>query len=789
MANPPDDLIPINHAAPAAPDDLVPLAPNQGAQPRAAPSDDNDQWTKTPWIDVGKQAAHNFVPGLVNTLEPVARPFIPQNWHKYVTDLNILGKLGIGLGSKIGAFGADAANSIAHAAGQSDIVAPASAAQRAEPEQFLNDMIDQKVNQYTTEGGFKKAVATDPTGVLMDASMLAGGVEGAGRLASGLPGRAGVAAASVADTARAASVATNPISWLAKGADAMLPKVRVLTGAGEYTPEVQAAIKQAFPTGELTAADLAHPDVKQAMVNVLGKKGIGPQAVREALLTHLGAPAPRSVVSGQPAPAESAAHVQQAKQEGLNNITGRAQGASGAPEPHESDLGAALETAQIAAHNQYNSLYKKAFSYDGTLSSELARQLPNNMSDALKSSSFAADPEALNAYGMENSAKAFQLAQGETLRLAQEGELTPQLVERIRQRMGDYWRDAEGTDRQAMRVVMDSFDNTVENVASMGGLSTGSGAAMAADMRAARGAFRDYQNTFASDKPIDAKIGSALKSMVGQQTKDSSGAITDAAPPGYAAQGQQALSKGLINPKTLAVVPGAQALYNRLKTILGPGDASLDNFIRQSVTKSDNKTGAPIISATPEQLNTFLKSPLANVFSPEEQAMLRQVAQAKRLLSSNPARAAQAGTLLSAITGKLGRTLLGAGIGHFTAGPLGAGAGAIAEQALEPVLAARATQREISGGAKPVGGVARVPGGVMRGVAANPLLTASAAELKQEEDREGRARGGRICAEAEDLMRAADKARKYHSEATKTILNMPDETVARALDLASKAAS
>jgi len=70
-------------------------------------------------------------------------------------------------------------------------------------------------------------------------------------------------------------------------------------------------------------------------------------------------------------------------------------------------------------------------------------------------------------------------------------------------------------------------------------------------------------------------------------------------------------------------------------------------------------------------------------------------------------------------------------------------------------------------------------------------LTSSAAGTVEEPERPTRASGGRITshhrAKAQALINAADRAKKAHNGTTKPILDMPDETVAKALSLADQA--
>jgi len=79
---------------------------------------------------------------------------------------------------------------------------------------------------------------------------------------------------------------------------------------------------------------------------------------------------------------------------------------------------------------------------------------------------------------------------------------------------------------------------------------------------------------------------------------------------------------------------------------------------------------------------------------------------------------------------------------------------------------------------------------------AAPFISSAAGSVRpfegvEEEDRPTRASGGRITshhrAKAQALINAADRAKKAHNGNTKPILDMPDETVAKALSLADQA--
>jgi len=118
--------------------------------------------------------------------------------------------------------------------------------------------------------------------------------------------------------------------------------------------------------------------VQAAAHDIFSKKGITPATVNEAVLRSQGLDAPASIVTGTAPSADVANEVQAAKINNYSKIGDTASTIAGASAPIEGGLGEALEKGQLAAKNNYNSLYQKVADNAGTFHpSVLNDVLPN----------------------------------------------------------------------------------------------------------------------------------------------------------------------------------------------------------------------------------------------------------------------------------------------------------------------------------------------------------------------------------------------------------------------------
>jgi hypothetical protein len=161
------------------------------------------------WSDVGSQAVGNFIPSAGKAAYGMVEPFLPENWEK--TGQAVKG-IGQGLYSKAQGVAADYG-----------LAQPQNPEDKERNEASVNAIGDYYKNRYGSMAGFQHALAEDPAGVLMDASVPL--TLGESALAK-VPGLVGKVAKKGILTA-----ATNPLTaplMAAKGVNAAAKAIPVL---------------------------------------------------------------------------------------------------------------------------------------------------------------------------------------------------------------------------------------------------------------------------------------------------------------------------------------------------------------------------------------------------------------------------------------------------------------------------------------------------------------------------------------------------------------------------------
>lgn len=209
-------------------DDLIPQGQQPGPKPGgmfadlipAAPQ----QTGPMSWSDVGSQALSNAPGSAVQFAKNMVQPIL----HPIETAENI-GKVGSGLAGQLGV----------------QMGGPDPEADQAW-DQFKGFFKD----RYGSVEGFKKALATDPVGVLGDASMVLSGGETALARAPGIVGKVG-------EVAGAAGRALDPLSAVAKPAAALLPHAQGWT-TGMGSAPFKTAMEAGREGGDAASAFRAH---------------------------------------------------------------------------------------------------------------------------------------------------------------------------------------------------------------------------------------------------------------------------------------------------------------------------------------------------------------------------------------------------------------------------------------------------------------------------------------------------------------------------------------------------
>lgn len=760
-------------------------------------------WSKAGAGEVAVSAAKNLGPSMgkaVNdTLDPVMAIANPMKWQKTYR----AGKQALTDYQASSKSAGDPMAPIAHAA---------------------KGIVGYYKQRYGTVPGIKEAVATDPAGVALDAST---GIDVARlpfALAKAIPGVVGRGAGKIDSALATAEKATNPLYVAAKGVEKAagdsrkVAMIAPVDTSGELTTYAKMAVKQAFPDGQIGAAELADPKFKNILVATMKKKGSTPEAAREAVLAYHGAPTPRSAVTGKRPPAAAAQKSAEMRADAKTKI-----GASrDALKDSQTSLGAELEKAQIAAHNDMTTRYQSAFNQPGSFYPEqFVKSLPDSIEKSLKGKQFSA-PGELAADLHSEAAKAYDYLTDRVGRLSSRDELTGANLERTRQKLNDIMASADGTDKSAVRAIIEGFDDHIQNLAQNGAFVGGDGPKMAADMKDARKAFRDYSDKFANtSNDTHAVIAKAVKQFAADQTKDASGLIVAPAASGSAQAAEGILAGRLINPRTLAIHPGAEKLSGELERILGAPEPVSD-FLRQSAFSGEHD---------PQKLYGFLEHPLSNkALTPEQKTQAKLIGAAEGVLSDAKPPSGPMNEFVQEAS-ELGKMATAGAMGHVLGGPYGAATGMVGEKglsigknALDRTLERRGAARSplatglgaIEGAGRSAADVSRLapiihsmdmqpkpeepeleveqPTDVVEAAPSaewDPPVNEDAQPVVVEPARVERAAGGRTegksCEELVGaLMRRAKVARREVNEITEPLLKQPDEAIVKALDVAQQ---
>lgn len=754
----------------------------------AAPQPKPVDYGNMPWSEVARNYVGNFGH---DAMQSIIEPLKPKNW---ASDAEGVYNLGKGALSKAGNMMSSLTTGLGNSVNQ-----PIQTTNPSD-EATLNALAQQKKHSYGTVAGFKEMLSTHPVEPIMDALTFAAPLRGALGIASKLP-VIGDSAANALRIARTASKAINPIGLPARALAKVLPKPTALTRAGEFTPAVQGAIKQAFPY--LNPADLADPATKAAIQSVVSAKGLSPAAIKEAVLSRQGSPTPRSVVTGETYPSTVEGPVKSAIAQGKSGLADSAASVSGAPNPSSSSLGSALEQAFIDSHNAVTSQYAKAFSHEGQFTPKFAQTLMPSVSDALKTKNLPFDTEGFSRYAelYPKTASAFNWLDNEVPGMAYDDSLTLPGLERARQALVSIGQQATGSDARGVGIIKNALDKHIQKMAptdflDASGVPT-NGTDLAADMATARKMYQAHQGKFFNtENPTHGAVTRAVKNLTDSQIKNDAGLITVPSGPGSVEAAHDILAKNIINPKTLQSPANAIKMRGKLTDVLGD-DQPLNDYIRQSVTQGTlDKAGDTTLAASPNQVHSFLNGPLADVFSPDEQSNLKQIAESSRLLNTAPAQ--QNISPLKTAMGRLGRTAAAGTAGSVLGGEPGALMMGLAEQALEPMVANSQIKKALSG-APTAGSLVHSPARIAGAIADNPpekVITipyqgdqATKADQDQTDEVPQFASGGKVGHEhlVQRLMKLAEDAKRQTDAATKPLLQQSDNNIAHALAVAQKA--
>lgn len=587
-------------------------------------------------------------------------------------------------------------------------------------------------DEYGTWENIKRTLATHPESPVNDAATalsLLGGGEG---LMARVPGVGG-ALSKAARVAGMAGEAINPPNWVLKptaaaaSAVAKATKGAALTKTGEFTPQALAAVNKAFPKGEIGPNELADPAFKATLAKTFGQKGVSPASVKEAVLTHNGAPSSLSLTTQRKPPTPAAPMAMENKAAVQTALDNKGSALAGDGDPNA--LASALKTAHEASGANRDAAYAQAGAQkDLRLSPEFNDILNKHIDDAFDAENLPSRDRMATLETFPHTLGALGATEKDVSDLASSDQLTLQNLEHVRQSYNTRLKAAAGSDQHGLVTMKGALDNGISDALSAGAVTSGDPAQAAQGFSAARQANVDHMNTYEGNG-----ANPTIKKAVGllQGSDDN---------PGNVSQAQSLLTKGFFsNPDTLKVNPGGERLYHDLNGALGDdGQSALDDHIKSVVMGS---------RAKPDAVRDFVDSPLGQTMAPEDQAQARLLAAGQDVASAKPVGPAQvsgwdkvaprvrstAGALAGAGAGYLvGHGMHADILGEALGIPFGVGA----SHALDGQVAARQIASEVAGAPNMApGATALAKSAVSASSAVKPLPFAlEAARPQQQQD-------------------------------------------------------
>lgn len=621
----------------------------------------------------------------------------------------------------------------------------------------------------------------------------------------------------------AAGAALGPVAqkigqYLAKKPDAF---VTDKSGNLVPTPETTAAIKNAFGR-DVTPEEVA--TFQKELVALAGqKRGVSPEVVKEAVLTAEGIPASRQLVTGKLAPEGATAQAESTRREAADILRQRA---AGLVEPDVSPTATAeaiSETAR-AAQKTGSRLLEEGVSEPGVFKQNfkwVEKPTPPGETPPPKpvyqrewygiqdivmpeiQASLRTTPGVNvnfnNVMGFDVSRQAYNYLQkgiaSKNMPLNEPNTLRN--VYAVRRELTGLYPKATGDDRRVLGAIIDGYDNFMKRAVNEN-LFTGDGARALRQLDAGRGAWSKFKSDFYSDEGATASI---FNDIMGKLTGPD-GKLLQNVPEGVAQAAQGVVNSNILNPKM------GKALHERLEQVLPP---SAMLAVNANIRNMALDVGGDL-SKLPNQIDNFLRpenlavarkafgevanDPASRKEATRQLAELRRLKLATEMVLKNPKFTPEEKTSRTRqLVSRYARPAIAAIIAQ-PHGPVTAAAAAIgsemAGQAGQGIRAASKIREELAGAPMvPFQPETRIL----------PPKTAEVPGLSESETEAGygpptgnvitvnprpqRKAGGRVKT-ASQLIAAVEDAKRKVNNTTKPLMNVPDEHIARALEVANK---
>jgi hypothetical protein len=355
-----------------------------------------------------------------------------------------------------------------------------------------------------------------------------------------------------------------------------------------------------------------------------------------------------------------------------------------------------------------------------------------------------------------------------------------------RQAMNEAFPSTTGSDRIALRALIDGYDDYFADLAKRG-IGDGDLSGAMDKYKKASSMYRDFQDTFYPDAAISPGMPNASKAFSDIYKADA--ASTDTLMPH-----NNSISKNILDPNK------GQSTYNgMLSAIQKYAPDEVDNFnngVKANILAPSDAANRYGFALRPPQLSGVINGVGSKVMSPDEIKTLKLNLTAQRLLDQKLAVEGNGESMTSAITKAFGNLAGRAGtaaLGYYFGEIPGAIAAEIGSRGLSEIPATfkRAQTQTATFSGAPVTGMGGRAQQYLRSAA--PFNPAINAQPPSDTDEEGprpltihRATGGKVEGTSR-LMRLAEQAKRAENNQTESILKVPDEAVVKALDVAKQA--
>jgi hypothetical protein len=638
-------------------------------------------------------------------------------------------------------------------------------------------------------GGALALPAVGAAGLGARGAMLAGA--GTGALYGGISGAA--EKGSVLDAVKGAAigagigaVATPALAKLANGLEGLIGRGSAAIVNGKLTPE---AINVAKSAG-MSSADIAaiEPHLAQKFL----QRGMTPAAVREAQAAEFGITPTRGMVTKSPEQLAIEAKYAAPSYEriGQEAATAAEQAVGGAQPSLRDAIGQAIAKGTTEASklkSSYESAYKIAEETPGRFDLPSLQNVGTKLFDG-----WAKDPKAFSFRSSQLAQEAakdinkqlgqFYSAVGETATL----DTSFRSVVNTNRLLNDYYSTAKtATDRAAITKLKADFNRYVKGLIDDGAFYGDVNAAK--NWKSANDLFGEYQKRFGMSKKGE-EAGSLFSSIIqGNKNED------DVARMLFNFSGSGDASMKATAMKT----------YNQLRRALGSGSPEIDtikrSFMQQLMTPS--QSGPSGFTQTSKQINTFLQGNAAGLakrlFTDTDRQLLSRYSKVMENAGakSNEQLIEEVGRLRSLM--RLATPIVVSGVTSH----LGLVHPTIAS-VLAGVMYGRQLQKRVSELPAVLAKKANAPITSEMTIPAwattTPVLTEEAGRrpridvpvpMRADGGRIERRAGGRVTHEdkADQLIAAADRAKRQINRKTEPLLQTPDEAVAKALAVANQA--